>query len=706
MAQRDLKITLIGDDKTGGAFGSAGKNADGIGSKFAKFGTIAAAGVGAAAAGIGLFAKSGVDAFARVEDATSNAGVQFGKAAPQIVAFAEGASKSIGLSKGAALDAANTFATMGSAAGMSGTDLAGFSTKFTTLAGDLASFKGTSPEQAIEAIGAALRGEAEPIRAYGVLLDDASLRQEALKQGLIKTTKEALTPQQKVLASQALILAQTTKAQGDYEATSTSTANVQKTLAAETENASARLGQQLAPAVTAARTAFLGLIEGASGLITTVGPYIAQAQLAFSAFFAALREGDVTSDGLVGKFETVGDALHRFGTAAIPITQAAFAGLITTFTAVGQAVMATVNFFRQHDTAAKALGVVVAAVAAGVAAAWVAQGVVATVNAAKNVLAWVTTATASTTSATIQSKSTAQIVVGWAAQAAAATVNAAKVVVGWVATGAGAVAAGAVHAAQVARHVAGWVLLGAQSLLHAAKVAAAWLIAMGPIGLVIAAVVGLVAVVIANWDTIRTKTAALWNAVKEMTSSAWAAIKGAVSTGVEGVMGFIRDLPGRIKDALGGLGGLLVNAGRELMEGLARGIGEKIEAVIAKVRQAVQKIKDLLPGSPVKTGPLTSWNNGGAGKRLMAMLSDGIVSGTPGVRSALAAALDAADVAGMNLGGSGYVNSRLAATTGSAPAEQASSGADKTDQMIALLIEQNELLRRMPRQALLAERAR
>ena len=40
---------------------------------------------------------------------------------------------------------------------------------------DLASFHNTSPEEAIEAIGSAFRGEAEPMRKYGVLLDDASL---------------------------------------------------------------------------------------------------------------------------------------------------------------------------------------------------------------------------------------------------------------------------------------------------------------------------------------------------------------------------------------------------------------------------------------------------------------------------------------------------------------------------------------------------
>jgi hypothetical protein len=47
------------------------------------------------------------------------------------------------------------------------------------------------------------------LRQYGVLLDDASLRQAALELGIISTTKNALTPQQKVLAAQALIYKQT-----------------------------------------------------------------------------------------------------------------------------------------------------------------------------------------------------------------------------------------------------------------------------------------------------------------------------------------------------------------------------------------------------------------------------------------------------------------------------------------------------------------
>ena len=100
-------------------------------------------------------------------------------------------------------------------------------------ASDLASARNTSTADAIQAISAGLRGESEPLRRYGVLLDDATLRQEALGLGIIKTTKEALTPQQKVLAAQSAIFKQTTDAQGDFARTSEGMANSQRTAAAE-----------------------------------------------------------------------------------------------------------------------------------------------------------------------------------------------------------------------------------------------------------------------------------------------------------------------------------------------------------------------------------------------------------------------------------------------------------------------------------------
>ena len=72
---------------------------------------------------------------------------------------------------------------------MSGDELVKFSTQFTQLASDFASFYNTSPEDAITAIGAAFRGENEPIRRYGILLDDASMRTRRRRLGIIKGLK-------------------------------------------------------------------------------------------------------------------------------------------------------------------------------------------------------------------------------------------------------------------------------------------------------------------------------------------------------------------------------------------------------------------------------------------------------------------------------------------------------------------------------------
>lgn len=181
----------------------------------------------------------------------------FGKdGAKALDEFSKGSAKSLGQTKLEVLDAAGTFGTFGKAAGLGGRDLVKFATGFNTLSADLASFFNTSPEEAMTAISAGLRGESEPLRRYGVLLDDASMRQEALKLGLIETTKQALTPQQKVLAAQALIYKQTKDAQGDFARTSGGLANQQRILSAQWKEAKTQLGTKLLPVVTSAITIF------------------------------------------------------------------------------------------------------------------------------------------------------------------------------------------------------------------------------------------------------------------------------------------------------------------------------------------------------------------------------------------------------------------------------------------------------------------
>jgi hypothetical protein len=240
---------------------NATTDVDSFGTKVGDFSKKAALAFAAVAAAVGAMAiKIGTDAVKAASDLSetvSKVNVIFGDTAKDIERFAEGAASALGQTKQQALDAAATFATFGKSAGLSGERLTEFSTDFVTLASDLASFNNTTPEAAINAIGAALRGEAEPLRAYGVLLDDATLRQAALSLGLIKTTKEALTPQQKVLAAQKVIYEQTGAAQGDFERTSDGLANKTRILSAEMENARAQIGEALLPVVLEIAT-FIG----------------------------------------------------------------------------------------------------------------------------------------------------------------------------------------------------------------------------------------------------------------------------------------------------------------------------------------------------------------------------------------------------------------------------------------------------------------
>jgi hypothetical protein len=124
---------------------------------------------------------------------------------------------------------------------------------------------------------------------------------------------------------------------------------------------------------------------------------------------------------------------------------------------------------------------------------------------------------------------TATVVGGWIAQGAGAVAAAARVAVANVGIIAGWIASAATAVASAAVIVAGWALMGIQSLIRAGQMAAAWLIALGPIGLAIAAVAGIAAFIILKWDTIKAWTIKIFTAVVD-----W--VEGAV----QGVLGWVK----------------------------------------------------------------------------------------------------------------------------------------------------------------------
>jgi DNA-binding ferritin-like protein len=250
----NLPITSTFDDS---GLNKAQKALAGLGGPAGKLGNILKAsvvpGLVAAAGSVLVFTKGllpAIQAASDLQENTSKIEVIFGDAGRAVTDFAKTAARDIGQSQNQVLAAAGTFGTFGKAAGLAGDQLATFTNDFITLSADLASFNNATPDEAINAIGAALRGEAEPLRRFGVLLNDATLKSAALELG-IYSGSGALTAQQKILAAQKVIYEQTGDAQGDFERTSDGLANQQRILSAQFENVKTKIGELLIPAFSA-----------------------------------------------------------------------------------------------------------------------------------------------------------------------------------------------------------------------------------------------------------------------------------------------------------------------------------------------------------------------------------------------------------------------------------------------------------------------
>lgn len=102
----------------------------------------------------------------------------------------------------------------------------------------------------------------------------------------------------------------------------------------------------------------------------------------------------------------------------------------------------------------------------------------------------------------------------------------------WIAAQARAAAAAVASAARMtaayvgafAIQAAGWIRAAAVAMANALIMAAAWLIA-NPWALIIAGIIALVAIIIANWDTIKEWLLTAWNWIKDTAATVWNAIK-------------------------------------------------------------------------------------------------------------------------------------------------------------------------------------
>ena len=298
----------------------------------------------AALAGLAVAGGKAVSMASDLAETQNKVAVIFGSSSKSVQDFAKNANKALGQTQNEALTAASTFGTFGKAAGLAGQDLTTFSTDFVTLASDLASFNNSTPEEATLALGAALRGESEPLRRFGVLLDDATLKAKATEMGIYKGSG-ALTAQQKILAAQKAILEQTTDAQGDFARTSDGLANQQRILKATLEDTATKIGMALLPAIQALLPFLTNfstwaskntpVILGVSVVIAAIATAIVATNIALAAWKAVSLVTIAVNYALAASFTAVqiatgiGIALVIAGVAAFALYQRQMNGLKT-----------------------------------------------------------------------------------------------------------------------------------------------------------------------------------------------------------------------------------------------------------------------------------------------------------------------------------------------------------------------------------------
>jgi len=120
------------------------------------------------------------------------------------------------------------------------------STGLSRLAVDLASFKDTSPEEAIQAISSGLASQSEPLRRYAVDIRDAALQEFALTKG-IHGKVEKMKLAEKTELIYAKVVRDTALMQGDATKTAKTFANRMRALAEAVKDLRISIGRGLMP---------------------------------------------------------------------------------------------------------------------------------------------------------------------------------------------------------------------------------------------------------------------------------------------------------------------------------------------------------------------------------------------------------------------------------------------------------------------------
>ena len=216
------------------------------------------------------FAKQMIDMTSAVEEMQSKSSVVFGRFVTdvrnELAQFGNEVGRSTFELEGMASSIQDTFVPMGFARG----EAAKLSVQLTKLAVDVASFNNASDADTMRAFQSALVGNHETVRRFGVVITEATLKQELLRMGINKASKD-VSNAEKVQARLNLIIAGTSDAHGDAERTSGSFANTSKALGSALSELSVNVMTPMLPKLTRMAEGFIDATDTARSFFVMIG---------------------------------------------------------------------------------------------------------------------------------------------------------------------------------------------------------------------------------------------------------------------------------------------------------------------------------------------------------------------------------------------------------------------------------------------------
>ena len=186
----------------------------------------------------------------------------------------------------------------------------------------------------------------------------------------------------------------------------------------------------------------------------------------------------------------------------------------------------------------------------------------------------------------------------------------------------------------LAQYTAGMIVAGVQSLVAGARMAAAWLMALGPVGLIVAAVAGATALIIANWDAVSSFVTGVFTNIGKFAAETWANI-----TKVFAVVGtFFNNVfqagVNNIKSVFGGLGGwfqslwngivsIFGNVGTAIGNAIGGAFKNAINGILSFVANTINGFIDAINGAISIINKIPNVNIGKLGRMPIPQLAEG-----------------------------------------------------------------------------------